>query len=88
MKTLMITKKTVLLCLINAPLLLLIPACLLSPAGMPKLDLPGVSLLDEPAHGHIEDAAWSADSKTMLVVNLDDGRDGPRECVSAQCQGR
>jgi dipeptidyl aminopeptidase/acylaminoacyl peptidase len=78
MKALMVTKKTVLLCLINALLLLLIPACLSSPAGMPKLDLPGVSLLDEPSRGHISEAAWSADSQSLLVINWDEGRDhGP-----------
>lgn len=69
MKALMIIKKTLLLWLTNTLLLLLVPACLSSPAGIPKLDIPGVSLLVEPSRGHIAEAAWSADSQSMLVIN-------------------
>jgi|GEM_PF-5196097 Tol biopolymer transport system component len=74
MKALMIIKKIVPLWLINTLLLLLLPACLSSPAGIPKLNLPGVSLLDEPSRGAITEAAWSADSQSLLVINWE-GRD-------------
>lgn len=67
-------KNTARLCLISVTLLLLVPACLSSPAEIPKLDLPGVSLLDEPSRGAITEAAWSADSQSLLVINWE-GRD-------------
>ncbi|MBP7690014.1 MAG: PD40 domain-containing protein [Thermoflexales bacterium] len=71
-------ENTTRLCFISIVSLLLVSACLSSPAGIPKLDLPGVSLLEEPSRGHISEAAWSADSQSLLVINWDEGRDhGP-----------
>lgn len=78
---LVILNKAMRLWLVSTMLLSLTSACLSSP-DLPKLEIQGVSLVNVPTYGQIADAAWSADSKLMLVVNQDEGpANGPRGSV-------